>query len=211
MSYTIRIMGLGAGQLDQLPYGIYKTLKKAGKCYTRTMDHPVIQELQAEGIEFESFDHVYEKYDTFEEVYEDISQTVLQYAALGDVIYTVPGHPMVAEKTVQLLIEKTSVKNDIEVHIEGGQSFLDALFTAVKRDPIEGFQLLDGTALKRDEIQIAQHLIIGQVYDAFIASEVKLTLMEKYPDDYQVALVTAAGSSKEVVQWLALYLSLIHI
>ena len=205
MSYTIRIMGLGAGELDQLPYGIYKTLKKAGKCYTRTMDHPVIQELQAEGIEFESFDHVYEKYDTFEEVYEEISQTVLQYAALGDVIYTVPGHPMVAEKTVQLLIEKTSVTNDIEVHIEGGQSFLDALFTAVKRDPIEGFQLLDGTALKRDEIQIAQHLIIGQVYDAFIASEVKLTLMEKYPDDYQVALVTAAGSSKEVVQWLALY------
>ena len=39
------------------------------------------------------------------------------------------------------------------------------------------------------------HVLIGQVYDAFSASEVKLTLMEKYPDDYEVTIVTAAGST----------------
>lgn len=204
MSNKIIIMGLGAGDLNQLPYGIYKKLKQAKKCYTRTMDHPVIAALQEEGAEFESFDHVYEKYDTFAEVYEEISETIMEYATSGDVVYTVPGHPMVAEKTVQLLIEKTSERG-IQLDIEGGQSFLDALFAAVKIDPIEGFQLLDGTALKRDEIQISQHMIIGQVYDAFTASDVKLTLMEKYPDDYQVALVTAAGSSTEEVKWLSLY------
>ena len=204
MRNKIIIMGLGAGNIDQLPYGIYKKLKQAKKCYTRTMDHPVIDELQQEGVEFESFDQVYEKYDTFEEVYEEISETIMEYATLGDVVYTVPGHPMVAEKTVQLLIQKTRERG-IGLNIEGGQSFLDALFAAVKIDPIEGFQLLDGTALRRDEIQISQHMIIGQVYDAFTASDVKLTLMEKYPDDYQVALVTAAGSSEEEVKWLALY------
>ncbi len=74
-----------------------------------------------------------------------------------------------------------------------------------KIDPIEGFQLLDGTSLQRDEIQIRQHVIIGQVYDAFVASEVKLTLMEKYPDDYEVFLVTAAGSKEEKVRKLPLY------
>ena len=36
-------------------------------------------------------------------------------------------------------------------------------------------------------------MIIAQVYDAFIASDVKLTLMEKYPDDYEVMIVTGAG------------------
>ena len=75
----------------------------------------------------------------------------------------------------------------------------------MKIDPIDGFQLLDGTALKKDELQVTQHLIIGQVYDSFMASEVKLTLMEKYLDDYEVALVTAAGSEQEVVKWLPLY------
>lgn len=200
----IIVMGLGAGDLDQLPYGVYKKLKAVKSCYTRTIDHPVIAQLQEEGIVFNSFDAVYEKYDTFKEVYEHISDRLIELAEKEDVIYTVPGHPMVAEMTVQLLIEKTA-EYEIELSIEGGQSFLDALFQAVKIDPIDGFQLLDGTALKKDELQVTQHMIIGQVYDSFMASEVKLTLMEKYPDDYEVALVTAAGSEQEVVKWLPLY------
>ena len=104
---------------------------------------------------------------------------------------------MVAEKTVQILIEK-GPKCGISVKVEGGQSFLDALFLAVKIDPIEGFQLLDGTALEKDDLHIGQHMIIGQVYDPFIASNVKLTLMEKLPDDHDVYLVTAAGSENGI-------------
>lgn len=51
---------------------------------------------------------------------------------------------------------------------------------------------------------MTQQLIIGQVYDGFIASEVKLTLMELYPYDFEVMLVTAAGSSDEKVERLPL-------
>ena len=204
MANKIIAMGLGAGDLNQLPYGVYKKLKTVKNCFTRTIDHPVIGQLQDEGVSFNSFDAVYEQYDNFKEVYEHISDALIELAEEDDVIYTVPGHPMVAEMTVQLLIAKTAERN-IELSIEGGQSFLDALFQAVKIDPIDGFQLLDGTALKKDELQVTQHLIIGQVYDSFMASEVKLTLMEKYLDDYEVALVTAAGSEQEVVKWLPLY------
>ena len=95
------------------------------------------------------------------------------------VTYVVPGHPLVAEKTVQLLIEKEQ-DGMIELDIAGGNSFLDPMFAALRIDPIEGFQLLDGTDLTRDNINMTQHVLIGQVYDAFIASEVKLSLMEKY-------------------------------
>lgn len=204
MSHKIIVMGLGAGNLDQLPYGIYKKLKKAGMCYTRTIDHPVIAELQQEGIQFESFDDIYEKHDAFAEVYEEIVENLVKLSEENEVIYTVPGHPMVAEKTVQLLLERAE-NHSIDLLIEGGQSFLDALFQSVKIDPIEGFQLLDGTALKKDELQLTQHMIIGQVYDAFAASDVKLTLMEKYPDNYEIALVTAAGSAEEVVKWMPLF------
>ncbi|RFU66912.1 nucleoside triphosphate pyrophosphohydrolase [Peribacillus saganii] len=194
----IKILGLGAGELDQLPLGVYRKIIQAGECFTRTIEHPVISDLAKEGISFQSFDHVYEKHDQFEEVYEEIVETLLDHAANGTIIYTVPGHPMVAEKTVQLLFEKAE-KRGIQITVDGGQSFLDPLFQAVAADPIEGFQLLDGTDLKRDEIIITQHMIIGQVYDAFVASEVKLTLMEKLPDDYEVSIVTAAGTSHEKV------------
>lgn len=204
MIHTITVIGLGAGDVNQLSLGIYKKLKQEQSCFVRTMDHPVIGELQTEGIEFISFDEVYEKHDQFEAVYEEISETLLKEAVSKNVLYAVPGHPMVAEKTVQLLLEKAA-KRDIEIKLEGGQSFLDPLFQAVHIDPIEGFQLLDATDLHRDEIQISHHMIIGQVYDMFTASEVKLTLMEKLPDDYEVYIVTAAGSSQEKVTKVALF------
>ncbi|MGE8081849.1 nucleoside triphosphate pyrophosphohydrolase [Peribacillus loiseleuriae] len=204
MVNDIVIIGLGAGDLDQLPYGIYKKLKQASSCFARTVEHPVINELMNEGVSFVSFDDVYEKHDTFEKVYEEIAETLLKQASVEAVLYAVPGHPMVAEKTVQILIEK-GPEYGVSVKVEGGQSFLDALFLAVKIDPIEGFQLLDGTALEKDDLHINQHMIIGQVYDPFIASNVKLTLMEKLPDDHAVYLVTAAGSEAELVKRLPLY------
>ncbi|MFL6557433.1 MAG: nucleoside triphosphate pyrophosphohydrolase, partial [Bacillus sp. (in: firmicutes)] len=87
----------------------------------------------------------------------------------------------------------------------GGQSFIDPLLASLKIDPIEGFQLLDGTALNKEQLQIDQHIIVSQVYDQFVASNVKLTLKEKLPDDYQVYIVTAAGSSHEVIEKVPLY------
>lgn len=204
MKNTITIIGLGAGDLNQLSLGVYKKLQQEQQCFVRTIDHPVIAELQAEGITFDSFDEVYEKHDQFEAVYEEISETLLQKAMTAHVLYAVPGHPMVAEKTVQLLLEK-GAERGINIKLEGGQSFLDPLFQAVQIDPIEGFQLLDATALDRDVVQITQHLIIGQVYDMFTASEVKLTLMQKLADDYPVYIVTAAGSAQEKVTKVKLY------
>ncbi|MDQ0216190.1 tetrapyrrole methylase family protein/MazG family protein [Oikeobacillus pervagus] len=204
MNHTIHITGLGAGSLEQLPLGVYRKIQETPTVFVRTVEHPVIAELMKEGKHFISFDHIYEKHDQFEGVYEEIVDQLMEKAKKEDIVYAVPGHPMVAEKTIQLLLEKEE-EGSVVIRIEGGQSFLDALFTSVKVDPIEGFQLLDGTDLKKEDINIKQHVIIAQVYDAFIASEVKLTLMEKYPDDYPVYIVTAAGSMEEKVTKLPLY------
>jgi tetrapyrrole methylase family protein / MazG family protein len=202
---NIHVIGLGAGDLDQLPLGIYRLLQKSSNhIYLRTKEHPVIKQLESEGLIFQSFDHIYEKHDAFEAVYEEICETLFQFAEKDSIIYAVPGHPLVAERTVQLLLERGEDYHT-KIEIGGGQSFLDPLFKAVKIDPIEGFQLLDATSLKRDEIEIRLHLIIGQVYDTFMASEVKLTLMEKLPDDYEVYIVTAAGSQEEKVARVPLY------
>ena len=204
MSHHITIIGLGAGELEQLPLGIYRLLKNTSLLYARTIEHPVLKELSAEGLSISSFDAVYEKHDRFEDVYEEIVETLFEKALSEDIVYGVPGHPLIAEKTVQLLLEQGSARG-IDVIIKGGQSFLDPMFTAVKVDPVEGFQFLDGTSLSVIDLNTRQHIIISQVYDAFIASEVKLTLMERYPDDHQVCLVTGAGMSSEQVKWLPLY------
>jgi tetrapyrrole methylase family protein / MazG family protein len=200
----LTVIGLGAADFEQLQMGVYKKLKEAKKIYVRTLDHPVLRDLEQEGIEMVSFDHVYEKHDTFAPVYTEIAETLIEYANTEAIMYAVPGHPLVAEQTVQHLIAADR-EGRTQLKIEGGQSFLDPIFGALRIDPIEGFQLLDGTAMTQHDINMRQHILIAQVYDAFSASEVKLTLMEKYRDDYPVTIVTAAGSSQEKLTTVPLY------
>lgn len=200
----ITVVGLGAGDFDQLPMGVYKTIKNATKLYVRTLDHPVIKELAKEDVTFISFDEVYEKHGSFLPVYEEITQTLITASKEEDITYAVPGHPLVAEMTIQLLVEAEKNK-EISLSIEGGQSFLDAIFGALRIDPIDGFQLVDGSTFSIHHVNMNNHLLIAQVYDQMSASNVKLTLMEKYPDEYPVTIVTAAGSSEEILKTVPLY------
>ncbi|ALC83276.1 MULTISPECIES: bifunctional methyltransferase/pyrophosphohydrolase YabN [Bacillus] len=203
MAGKISVIGLGAGDLDQMPLGVYKRLTDAETVYVRTFDHPVVKELEKEHSTWMSFDNVYKKHENFDDVYIEICETLLAEAKDKEVVYAVPGHPLVAEKSVQLLLEKETESLRIEIY--GGQSFLDATFNALSIDPIEGFQLVDAGDLCPDELQIRHHVIICQVYDRLTASNVKLSLMEKLPDDYKVALVTAAGSTDEDIRYVPLY------
>ncbi|MHA6260526.1 bifunctional methyltransferase/pyrophosphohydrolase YabN [Sporosarcina sp. CAU 1771] len=201
---TLTVIGLGAGDLDQLSMGVFRQLKEATYIVARTDQHPAIAELRAEGISIASFDELYEANDSFQQVYEDIVEQLIKLCAEKPVTYVVPGHPLVAEQTVQLLVEKER-QGLIDLKIAGGNSFLDPIFAALRIDPIEGFQLLDGTDLKRDDVKMTQHILIGQVYDAFVASEVKLSLMEKYSYDHPITIVTAAGSRGENLRTVPLY------
>lgn len=200
MSYGITVVGLGSGELEQLPLGVYRHLKQQPLVWLRTEEHPVVKELELEGIHFESFDSIYESCDTFEEVYAQIVATLLEKSEELAITYAVPGHPFVAERTVELLVEQGA-----DVTFLGGQSFLDAMFQALRIDPINGFQLLDATALDVERIQVTQHVLIGQVYDGFVAGDVKVQLMERYPDEHVVKLVTAAGTTHERVSEIPLY------
>ena len=201
MTNKIEIIGLGAGDIEQLPLGIYRKLHSEERIvYTRTIAHPVIGELQAEGVRFHAFDAMYEKHDDFETVYEEIAMYLLELAKSESILYAVPGHPLLAEKTVQLLLEQDNVKVDIV----GGNSYLDDLFTALKIDPIEGFQFIDATSFTRENLNFTNHIIFCQVYDQFIASEVKLTLLEDLQADYNIKIVEAAGTKDEKVQTIEL-------
>lgn len=208
MAPSITIVGLGSGGEDQLTLGVLKLLEQSTLRYVRTADHPAVDDLRARGITFESFDAVYEQHDAFEDVYEAIADKLLQTAAAhadATVVYAVPGHPMVAERTVQLVRSRGPEKG-VDVRLLGGESFLDQAFTALGFDPIEGFQLLDASGLAREHLRPRLHTVIGQVYDAFTASEVKLTLMSVYPDDHPVIIGQALGvPGQEAVRRIPLH------
>ncbi|MDU4695725.1 MAG: nucleoside triphosphate pyrophosphohydrolase [Paenibacillus sp.] len=196
MSATITVVGLGSGDPDRLTLGSLKRLQEAGERYVRTKDHPVVAWLEQTGVEFTSFDEVYEAKDDFPSVYEEIVTRLLVRAEAGGdgthLVYAVPGHPQVAEATVKLLRERCPERG-IPLDILGGESFLDEAFVRLGFDPIEGFLLLDASEVRGEAIDPRRHTLIGQVYDQLTASEVKLGLMELLPDDYQVVVGHALG------------------
>ena len=210
MSASITVVGLGSGNPDRLTIGIIKTMQRASKVYVRTLSHPVMAALKEFQVQPESFDHVYEAHDTFPEVYESIAAALINLAKAAkdderEIVYAVPGHPMVAEATVRLLRERCPGEN-VTLTVLGGESFLDEAFVRLGFDPIEGFQLLDAAELRASVIQPQLHTLIGQVYDMFTASEVKLALMELYPDDYPVIVGHALGvEGEEAIQQVPLF------
>ncbi|MFH4877924.1 MazG nucleotide pyrophosphohydrolase domain-containing protein [Staphylococcus cohnii] len=195
MTNKITVVGLGNYGIEDLPLGIYKFLKKQTLVYTRTFDHPVIQDLTMEGINIESFDQEYKNHDAFQNVYEAIVSKLINTAKENNIVYTVPGHPRVAETTTVYLEQYAQKHSDIEVEILGGKSFIDDIFEAVKVDPNDGFTMLDATDLQKEKLNIRTHTLITQVYSGMVAGDLKVTLMERYSDDQLVYIVDGARNN----------------
>lgn len=200
MSATLTVVGLGSGNPDRLTLGIVKKLKAASIVYVRTKEHPVMAALSELDITSQSFDGLYESLSSFPEVYEAITSRLIEEARAAaegtEIVYAVPGHPMVAESAVSQL-RKRCPEAGIELQILGGESFLDEAFVRLGFDPIEGFQLLDASGIRSSQLQPALHTLIGQVYDSFTASETKLCLMELYPPEYEIIVGHALGVENE--------------
>ncbi len=192
----ITVVGLGSGDENQLTLGVWRVLEKAQTLYLRTEKHPVCRYLREQGMQWQSFDAIYEKHQQFQSVYHDIAEQLLSLATDADVVYAVPGHPSVAEDTVRLLRDGCAARG-ISLQIQGGESFLDQAFLRLQIDPIDGFQLLDGTSFDEAQLNPYMHTIFAQVYDQFVASDVKLSLLHLYPADYLVWVGHALGIEGE--------------
>lgn len=69
-------------------------------------DYFLILELEQEAaVDIWYFDDIYEKYDQFEVVYEEIIDILFEKVKQEDVVYVVFGYLFVVEKIVQLLFE----------------------------------------------------------------------------------------------------------
>jgi len=189
----IRIVGLGPGAKEALTLGTLEVLKNSSKIYLRTEKHPTVEYLKTSNIKFETYDNIYDKSESFDQVYDSIARDLLEKQRnFNDIVYAVPGHPLVAEKSVTILL-KLCEENGIETEILTAVSFVDALMESLKIDPIEGIKIIDAFDMKSQVLDKRVGIIITQVYDKFIASEVKLALMEYYKDDTEIYFVRAAG------------------
>ncbi len=216
---AITILGLGPGSMQDLTREAQARLAQAASdnqtVYFRTLIHPTVEPLQATlpTLRIESFDRLYDEAADWNMLYQQIAEEVCTLAARQPIIYAVPGHPLIGESSVQLLL-RLAHERHLSTTIIAGLSFLEPVCTSLEIDPLEaGLQLVDATnlaALRADEIAgkiiPTVPLLVTQIYNRRLASEVKLALGECYPDEWTVRLVRAAGvDSDEAVIEMPLY------
>ncbi|WP_434294992.1 nucleoside triphosphate pyrophosphohydrolase [Clostridium botulinum] len=202
----INIIGLGPGSKESITLGTIDSLKTVDKVFLRTEKHPTVEYINKLGITYETFDGEYEVGESFDDVYNSIAKSLIEASKnYSDIIYAVPGHPLVAEKSVDILI-KLCRQNDIKFKILPAVSFVDALMESLLLDPVEGLKIIDSFDIKKQAMDKRIGTIITQVYDKFIASEVKLNLMNYYKDDTEIFFVRAAGiEGLEEIRKIPLY------
>ncbi len=192
----ISIVGLGSGDISAITYGAYLSIKNAEKLFLRTEKHPIVQNLKDEGISFVAFDDLYESQNSFSDVYRQIVDSLYRsLQEFGEIVYAVPGHPYVAEKSVeQLLKDPRFEKEGVEIGIISSTSFLDDMFVFLEVDPTQnGLTLLDALDFETDHIARGTDIIFTQVYSRHIASELKLKLLEYFDAESQVIIFKGAG------------------
>ncbi len=205
---SITIVGLGPGDPRHLTREAWELLSAGREVWLRTAHHPAVAHLPAH-LALHSFDDLYESAEDFAQVYQAIAERVLELGRRPEgVIYAVPGHPLVGEATVRQLLQRAR-EAGLPVRVVDGVSFVEVALTALGLDALEpGLQVCDGieiAALHHPPLNPDLPALIGQVYSRRLASDLKLTLMNQYPDEHPVTLIFAAGTDAQRLVHLPLY------
>jgi tetrapyrrole methylase family protein/MazG family protein len=203
----ITLLGLGPGDPAQLTRQAWDWLCSLDEVVLRTRQHPTVAGFPA-GLKVSSFDDLYEASETFEAVYEQIVQRVMELGRRPQgVTYAVPGHPFIAEATGPEIYCRAK-EQGIAVRVLDGLSFVEPVYTALGLDPFPHIALVDALelgALHHPPFPPDCPALIAQIYNRQTASNVKLTLNAVYPDQHPVRLVHAAGTPAQVVEDLKLF------
>ena len=124
------------------------------------------------------------------------------------IVYAVPGDPCVAENSVAILRARAPERG-VALRVVPGLSFLEPTLAAVGADVMPSLVIVDAIDVARAGhavgVSVDAPLLLCQLYSTAVASDVKLTLMQQYPEDHPVRLVHAAGTENEIVETLPLH------
>lgn len=206
-SCDITIVGLGPGAMGDLTLAAWQTLMTAPCVVARTGRHPCLVELGKQ-VTLQTCDDLYEQHENFADVYAAITARILHLAtAAGGVVYAVPGHPWVGEATTRMILAQAADAG-LTTHVVGGLSFIEPTYAAVGVDMMDGGQVVDAMLLAQQhhpQVEAGLPLVVAQLYSGQVASDVKLTLMNAYPDEYAVTVIQAAGTPLQTLRTVPLH------
>jgi tetrapyrrole methylase family protein/MazG family protein len=189
MTPRVVVVGLGPGDPRLVSAGALEALNSAPVRILRTTRHPSAHLAEPA----RSFDDVYDRSSTMEEVYATVVEAVVAAAvSAGEAVYAVPGSPLVAERTVELLRSDPRVETELVLSM----SFLDLAWDRVGIDPVSaGVRLIDGHRFASEAAGHAGPFLVAQCDSDLVLSEMKLAV----EDGPEVLILQRLGLPDEEV------------
>jgi len=168
----VTIIGLGPGPRNTVTQATLDAIANIPHQFLRTRKHPTADLLP----HAHSFDELYEALPSFDDVYAAITEAVVAAALQhGEVLYAVPGSPLILETSVAQL----RADNRITVNVLPALSFLDLAWEALGIDPVNsGVRLIDGHQFAIEAANERGPLLVAQVHADWVLSDVKLAFDE---------------------------------
>jgi tetrapyrrole methylase family protein/MazG family protein len=216
--FPLTIVGLGPGDIGLISLQTLDVLRGAARVILRTGRHPAAEKLADYGVRFTSCDDLYDTHGTFDDVYAAVTARVAAAAAAAPTVYAVPGDPLVAERTVMML----RARADLSVTVLPALGALNLLLARLGIDPGDGLRVADARdeglrpryEAPTPEEHAAYHgaapfdpgvpTLWLQVDTPLVAGNLKILLLEAYPPDHPVTVLTAVGAAEEAVETVAL-------
>jgi len=186
---VVQIIGLGPAGTGLLSQAATELIGRVDERRLRTRHHPAAAALAAAP----SYDEVYDAAESIDEVYPAIVELLVADATeFGEVLYAVPGSPVVAEHTVELLLADERVR----AVVHPAMSFLDLSWARLGIDPVElGVRLVDGHRFATEAAGERAPMLVAQCDHPFVLSDVKLSVEET--PDVTVTLLQRLGLPDE--------------
>jgi tetrapyrrole methylase family protein/MazG family protein len=189
----IVVVGLGPGADSHITDETRRAIARVPHRFLRTARHPSAH-LAGDAT---AFDELYEHADCFDAVYAEIVERLVAAAIEhGEVLYVVPGSPLVLERSVRTL----QADPRVDCELLPAMSFLDVAWARLGVDPIEaGVRLIDGHQFATAAASAGGAMLVAHTHANWVLSDIKLSLddPEGAFDDSPVILLQALGTDDE--------------
>jgi tetrapyrrole methylase family protein/MazG family protein len=188
VSPVVRVVGLGPSTDAHVTVRTADLIRNAPVVRFRTVRHPSASSFGP----VESYDELYERADSFDQLYSQIADDLARLARESpdkEVLYVVPGSPVVAELTVELLRERV----DVNVIVEPAVSVIDVACAALGRDPMNaGLRIVDALA-SVEKLRGPGPILLLQTY----SPEILASVADRLPASAVVTILHHLGLEDE--------------
>ena len=186
------VVGIGPAGPEYVTAHTVQEIARVTHRYLRTTRHPsahVVPDAIA-------FDEIYETADTFDDVYLQIVDRLIAAATEHrEILYAVPGSPLILERSVRLLIADQRV----ECVVHPAMSFLDIAYARLGIDPVEAaVTLIDGHSFATAAAGRSGPLLVAHTHANWVLTDVKLAV-ESATGDEPVTILARLGSDDEQI------------